>query len=65
MNIDGPTAEKYWYREVFNQYYPNSKKVIPYMWMPKFIDAMDASARTLDIYKSNNLKEENIQLAIY
>ena len=54
MNIDGPTAEKYWYRELFNQYYPNCKNVIPYMWMPKFVDATDASARTLDIYKSKN-----------
>ena len=54
MNIDGPTAEKYWYRELFNQYYPNCKNVIPYMWMPKFVDATDASARTLDIYKTKN-----------
>ena len=54
MNIDGPTAEKYWYRELFNQYYPNCKNVIPYMWMPKFVEATDASARTLDIYKSKN-----------
>ena len=55
MNIDGPTAEKYWYRELFNQYYPNCKNVIPYMWMPKFVEATDASARTLDIYKSKIL----------
>ena len=57
MNMDGPTAEKYWYRELFNQYYPNCKEVIPYMWMPKFVDATDASARTLDIYKSKNEKK--------
>ena len=58
MNIDGPTAEKYWYRELFNQYYPNCKNVIPYMWMPKFVEATDASARTLDIYKSKNETNE-------
>jgi len=58
MNIDGPTAEKYWYRELFNQYYPNCKEVIPYMWMPKFVEATDASARTLDIYKSKNETNE-------
>jgi len=57
MNMDGPTAEKYWYRELFNQYYPNCKEVIPYMWMPKFVEATDASARTLDIYKSKNEKK--------
>jgi len=57
MNMDGPTAEKYWYRELFNQYYPNCKEIIPYMWMPKFVEATDASARTLDIYKSKNEKK--------
>ena len=59
MNLDGPTAEKYWYRELFNQYYPNCKNVIPYMWMPKFVNATDASARTLDIYKTKNTSEVN------
>ena len=62
MNMDGPTAEKYWYRELFNQYYPNCKEVIPYMWMPKFVDATDASARTLDIYKSKNEKNKKEKL---
>ena len=61
MNLDGPCCEKYLYREIFNKYYPNCKKVIPYMWMPKFVNALDASARTLDVYKSNHTKE-NIKL---
>ena len=30
------------------------KNVIPYMWMPKFVEATDASARVLDIYKQVN-----------
>jgi hypothetical protein len=25
--------------------------ILPYFWMPKFIDAVDASARTLEIYE--------------
>jgi hypothetical protein len=29
--------------------------------MPKFVNALDASARTLDVYKSNHT-EENIKL---
>ena len=29
------------------------------MWMPKFVNATDASARTLDIYKSKNASEIN------
>jgi hypothetical protein len=28
------------------------------MWMPKFVEATDASARTLDIYKSKNETNE-------
>jgi len=65
MNIDGPTAEKYWYRELFNQYYPNCKEVIPYMWMPKFVQATDASARTLDIYKSKSEKKKKGKLTLH
>ena len=64
MNLDGPCCEKYLYREIFNKYYPNCKNVIPYMWMPKFVDAVDASARTLDVYKSKHTKE-NVKLEVY
>ena len=28
--------------------------MIPYYWMPKFIEATDPSARTLDIYIESN-----------
>ena len=59
MDLDGPGCEKYLYREIFNKYYPNCKEAIPYMWMPKFVNALDASARTLDIYKS---KHTNVKL---
>ena len=27
--------------------------IIPYFWMPKYVDAEDSSATTLDIYTSN------------
>ena len=45
------TLEQLYYREVFNEYFPYGSNMIPYFWMPKFINATDASARTLDIYK--------------
>ena len=48
------TKEQYYYREIFNQKYPNSQYVIPYFWMPKFVNATDSSARTLDIYKKKS-----------
>lgn len=54
-NIMTPAkAEKYLYKEIFNKYYPKCENTIPYEWMPKFVDAKDASARTLDIYKIQN-----------
>lgn len=45
------TLEQLHYRMVFNKYYNGHSETIPYFWMPNFVDATDASARTLDIYK--------------
>ena len=44
------TPEQSYYRETFNLFYKNYDHVIPYFWMPKFINAQDSSARTLKIY---------------
>ena len=52
-------AEKYLYREIFNKYYPECENIIPYMWMPKFVDAKDASARTLDVYKTREKTQQS------
>ena len=45
------TLEQNYYRQVFDEYYPKSKHIIPYYWMPNFIKANDCSARSLEIYK--------------
>lgn len=46
------TCEQEYYRNIFNKYYKGCDKLIPYFWMPKFVEgASDASARTLDVYK--------------
>ena len=45
--------EKLYYKRIFNQHYNYNEQVIPYYWMPNFVDAKDASARTLDIYNKN------------
>jgi asparagine synthase (glutamine-hydrolysing) len=50
--------EQYYYRDIFESYYPNLENIIPYFWMPKYVNATDASARTLDIYKEINSKNE-------
>ena len=54
---DKKLAEKHYYDTIFSEYFGEisyNKKIIPYKWMPKFIEADDASARTLKIY--NNLQ---------
>jgi asparagine synthase (glutamine-hydrolysing) len=47
------TAEQFYYRLIFETCYPGQGKVVPYFWMPKYVDATDASARTLDIYNAD------------
>ena len=47
------TLEQLYYRTIFDNYYPGQAKLIPYFWMPKYIDASDCSARSLDIYKGD------------
>jgi len=48
------TKEQYFYRQLFDSYYAGAENVIPYFWMPKYVDATDASARTLKCYSGNN-----------
>tara|TARA_R110002012_G_scaffold278402_2_gene466054 strand:- start:1767 stop:3398 length:1632 start_codon:yes stop_codon:yes gene_type:complete len=45
------TDEKKYYRALFWNYFQGYENVVPYFWMPRFVEATDASARTLDIYK--------------
>jgi asparagine synthase (glutamine-hydrolysing) len=48
-------SEKDYYLSIFNSNYGNSEtNVVPYYWMPKYVEAKDASARTLDIYLEGN-----------
>jgi len=46
------TKEQWYYRNIYDNAYPNTDNVVPYFWMPRFIENVtDASARTLSIYK--------------
>ncbi len=45
------TLEQKYYRYIFESYYVNCGAIIPYFWMPKYVNATDASARTLEVYK--------------
>jgi asparagine synthase (glutamine-hydrolysing) len=46
------TLEQQYYRKIFESHYPDMANVVPYFWMPRFVEATDASARTLDLYKT-------------
>jgi asparagine synthase (glutamine-hydrolysing) len=42
------TAEKYYYKKLHDELYPNVN--VPYFWMPRWCNATDPSARTLKVY---------------
>lgn len=51
------TKEQKWYKQLWRLSYPSYARPIEYYWMPRFVDAVDASARTLANYKSRVEKE--------
>ena len=60
QHLQPKTLEQEYYREIFESKYKGLGEIIPYFWMPRFIEGVtDASARTLDIYTSfHNLKSD-------
>ena len=48
------TSEQKYYIYLFNEYFPHISHLVPYFWMPKYIEASDPSARTLSIYTNVN-----------
>ena len=51
------SMEQLYYRTIFEQSYSNQGHVVPYLWMPKFIEANDCSARSLSIYNSSVIEK--------
>jgi asparagine synthase (glutamine-hydrolysing) len=49
------TEEKKYYRGIFESAYPGLGGILPYFWMPRYVEAKDASARTLKIYNEVNV----------
>ena len=47
-------TEKLYYKTIFEGFYPNMSYILPYFWMPKYTNATDPSARTLDVYNITN-----------
>jgi hypothetical protein len=44
--------EKKYYKEVFDGLYPNTN-ILSYLWLPKYTESTDPSARTLQNYVKN------------
>jgi len=42
--------EKQYYKSIFDKEFPNCQHILPYYWMPKYTNATDPSARTLNFY---------------
>ena len=58
INYNVPiTKEQQYYRYIFENHFPYCYKIIPYFWMPKYTNATDSSARTLDIYETETVTE--------
>ena len=65
LNLDEYTSkytpsietEKYYYKKMFDECFPNCSQIVPYFWMPKYTNATDPSARTLTFYQD---KKDNI-----
>ncbi len=62
LSIDSPDigVEKTYYKQQFGKFFPNSTMILPYYWMPKYTNATDPSARTLDIYKSKTTEKSEL-----
>lgn len=55
IKFNNPTTiEQAYYRLLYNKHYLNTDHLIEYFWMPKYTNAKDASARTLNIYNEKN-----------
>ena len=53
-SINSPTTdEQRYYRSIFDKAYPGCETVVPYFWMTKYVNATDASARSLEMYNQN------------
>jgi asparagine synthase (glutamine-hydrolysing) len=52
-------TEKTFYKKIFDDYYPNCSKILPYFWMPKYTNATDPSARTLSLYNTVEVVDSN------
>jgi len=51
--VNAITKEQKYYKSIFEKHYPSALTIVPYYWMPKYVNATDASARTLALYNDS------------
>ena len=44
------SKESYYYRKIFNKYFPYQDHILKHYWLPNWTNAKDPSARTLSVY---------------
>ena len=47
------SKESYYYRKIFDKYFPKHENLIQHFWLPNWSDVKDPSARELGEYKEN------------
>lgn len=50
------TREALYYRAVFEKYYPKQSSLLPYFWMPRWVNVSDPSARFISHYAADKKK---------
>jgi len=58
-------TEKIYYKNIFKCHFPKCEKVVPYYWMPRYTNATDPSARTLELYNRSEVENEKINPMYY
>jgi asparagine synthase (glutamine-hydrolysing) len=41
------TNEQIYYRKIYESNYPDTERIVPYFWMPKYVNTNDCSALTI------------------
>ena len=52
--------EQKYYRYIFESEYKNCGDIIPFFWMPKYVNTTDSSARTLALYNTVSENAKNL-----
>jgi asparagine synthase (glutamine-hydrolysing) len=53
----GPKTESEFYRNIFRKFFGRNTHLTPYMWMPRWSDADDPSARHLSVFNDQVVEE--------